>query len=202
MNKLFFLNKIDSDWTKLILEIWDWTRFRLRPFLFELFKPQIRKFFLQPQTNQQIILKFMKKSELQDFKINVKFKLSALWASVTFCYLYGDYFELYVPKKVEGLMNGDNMLDSPTKLFIAAFLLLIPALMVCLSIILRPVLNRVLNIFLGLFFTLFVALVGASSISEWRTFYVFYAVIEIILTSMIVWFAWCWERKNDKLGNE
>lgn len=70
------------------------------------------------------------KNDLQDFKIDVKFKLSALWASVTFCYLYGDYFELYVPKKVEGLANGDNMLDSPMKLFIAAFLLLIPALMV------------------------------------------------------------------------
>lgn len=136
----------------------------------------------------------MKKGDLQDFKINVKVKLAALWASVTFCYLYGDYFELYVPKKVEGLLNGDNMLDSPTKLFIAAFLLLIPSLMVCLSIILKPFPNRILNICLGVFYTLFVALVGVSSISDWRTFYVFYAVVEICLTSLIVWFAWRWER--------
>ena len=136
----------------------------------------------------------MKKDDLQDIKINVKVKLAALWASVTFCYLYGDYFELYVPKKVEGLLNGDNMLDSPTKLFIAAFLLLIPSLMVCLSIILKPFPNRILNICLGVFYTLFVALVGVSSISDWRTFYVFYAVVEICLTSLIVWFAWRWER--------
>lgn len=136
----------------------------------------------------------MKKGELQDVKINVKFKLSALWASVTFCYIYGDYFELYIPKKVEGLLNGDNILDNPTKLFIAAFLLLIPSLMICLSVILKPFINRILNIFFGLFFTLFVGLVGISSISEWRTFYVFYAGVEIILTLMIVWFAWCWER--------
>lgn len=136
----------------------------------------------------------MKKGDLQDFKINVKIKLAALWASVTFLYLYGDYFELYVPKKVEGLLNGDNMLDSPTKLFIAAFLLLIPSLMVCLSVFLKPFPNRILNIFLGVFYTLFVALVGVSSISVWRTFYVFYAVVEICLTSLIVWFAWRWER--------
>lgn len=134
------------------------------------------------------------KNDLQDFKINVKFKLAALWVSVTFCYLYGDYFELYVPKKVEGLLNGDNMLDTPNKLFMAAFLLLIPSLMVCLSVILKPTVTRVMNIFLGIFYTLFVALVGVSSLSAWRSFYVFYAVIEICLTSFIVWYAWRWER--------
>lgn len=135
----------------------------------------------------------MKTGDLLDEKVGVKFKLSALWASVTFCYLYGDYFELYIPKKAEGLVNGVNMLDSPTKLFMAAFLLLIPSLMVCLSIILKPKINRILNIFLGVFYTLFVALVGASSVSEWRAFYVFYAAVEICLTVMIVWFAWRWE---------
>lgn len=139
----------------------------------------------------------MKKGDLQDFKINVKFKLSALWASVTFCYIYGDYFELYIPKKVESLVSGGNNLDSPTKLFIAAFLLLIPSLMICLSILLKPFINRILNIFCGLFFTLFVALVGINSISVWRSFYVFYAVVEIVLTLLIVYFAWRWEKVED-----
>lgn len=136
----------------------------------------------------------MKKGDLQDFKINVKLKLAALWTSVTFCYIYGDYFELYVPKKVESLINGNSMLDNPNKLFIAAFLLLIPSLMICLSIVLKPFINRILNIFFGLFFTLFVGLVGISSISEWRAFYVFYAGVEVILTLSIVWYAWRWER--------
>ncbi len=134
------------------------------------------------------------KTELQDFKINIKLKLSALWASVTFCFIYGDYFELYIPKKVDSLLNGENMLDSPTKLFIAAFLLLIPSLMICLSVILKPTINRILNISSGIFFTLFVALVGISSLSVWRTFYVFYAAVEICLTLVIIWYAWNWER--------
>ena len=51
-------------------------------------------------------------NSFEDFKINVKIKLSFLWATVTLCYLYGDYFELYVPKKIAGLINGENILDS------------------------------------------------------------------------------------------
>jgi hypothetical protein len=39
------------------------------------------------------------KFDFEDIKVNIKIKLSALWTSVTLCYLYGDYFELYVPKK-------------------------------------------------------------------------------------------------------
>jgi hypothetical protein len=67
------------------------------------------------------------KHTLEDFKVNVRIKLSALWTSVMFCYIYGDYFELYVPKKVEGLLNGNNLLDSPIKLFGATIMLTIPA---------------------------------------------------------------------------
>ena len=33
-------------------------------------------------------------------------KLSALWASTMFCYIYCDYFELYVPGKLDGMLQG------------------------------------------------------------------------------------------------
>lgn len=139
-----------------------------------------------------------KATVLEDFKINVKIKLSALWASLTLCYLYGDYFELYVPKKVEGLVSGANMLDSPAKLFLAALLLAIPAVMVFLSIVLKPLLNKWLNIIFGIFFTLFVALVGVASISSWRAFYVFLALIEVLITSTISVYAWNWPKQEDQ----
>lgn len=38
-------------------------------------------------------------SGFEDVPVNIKIKLSALWTAVTLCYLYGDFFELYVPKK-------------------------------------------------------------------------------------------------------
>ncbi len=50
--------------------------------------------------------------QLEDYKVPLRLKLSALWTGVMFLYIYGDYFELYVPQKVEGLLNGQNMLDS------------------------------------------------------------------------------------------
>jgi Family of unknown function (DUF6326) len=135
-------------------------------------------------------------NDFEDVKVNIKLKLSALWTSVTLCYLYGDYFELYVPKKVEELISGDNMLDSPMNLFAASVLLAIPALMVCLSILLKPALNRWLNIVFGLFFTAIMVLIAFTSIAPWRAFYVFLAIVESIITSFIVWYAWRWPQTS------
>lgn len=133
-------------------------------------------------------------NNLKDFEVNVRIKLSALWTAVMFCYIYGDYFELYVPKKVDGLLTGQNMLDSPAKLFTATFILTVPALMIFLSLMLSPKLIKWLNIGVGIFFTLFTFLVGISSISEWRMFYVFLSMVESIITLIIAWQAWRWEK--------
>lgn len=139
----------------------------------------------------------MKENNLQDFRINIKIKLAALWTSVTFLYIYGDYFELYVPSKLSGIINGNNMLDNPVKLFLASLLLAVPSLMICLSILLKPAVNRWLNILFGLFFTAIMLLIAVTSISEWRTFYVFYAIIESMLTSIIVWTAFNWVKQTE-----
>jgi len=131
---------------------------------------------------------------LENPKINIRIKLSALWTSVTFCYLYGDYFELYVPGQVEGLTNGLNLLNSPVKLFASSVLLSIPAIMVFLSLILKPKVNRQLNIILGIIFTAIMVLLAFLSLEPWRAFYVFLAILESIITSLIVWYAWKWPK--------
>lgn len=132
--------------------------------------------------------------QLEDYKVNIRLKLSALWTGVMFCYIYGDYFELYVPKKVAGLLDGQNMLDTPMKLFTATFILTIPALMIFLSLMISPKLTKWLNIGIGIFFTIFTFLVGISSISEWRMFYVFLSLVESFITIAIVWQAWNWKK--------
>lgn len=134
------------------------------------------------------------KAQLEDYKVNIRIVLAALWIAVMFCYIYGDYFELYVPEKVEGLLNGNNMLDSPLKLFLATAILTLPALMIFLSLLLKPQITKWLNISLGLFFTLFTIAVGISSISEWRMFYVFLSFLESLLTAIIVIKAWTWAK--------
>ena len=135
-----------------------------------------------------------KKYQYEDFKINVKLVLSALWSSVMFLYIYGDYFELYVPGKVEGLLNGQNILRTPFKLLFATIILTLPSLMISLSLMMRPKWNRFVNISIGLFLTLFTLLVGVSSFTEWKTFYVMLSFLESIITSIIVWAAWHWPK--------
>jgi len=133
---------------------------------------------------------------LENPKTNIKIKLAALWASVTLCYLYGDYFELYTPDKVNSLITGENNLDSPIKLLIASIILAISSVMVAASVILKPKLNRILNIIFGALFTLMQISIGIYTTHEWYLFYVFLAFLESIITSLIVWYAWKWPKKT------
>ena len=133
---------------------------------------------------------------LENQKVNIKIKLATLWASVTFCYLYGDYFELYTPDKVNSLITGENNLDSPTKLLIASIILAISSMMVAASIILKPKINRILNIIFGTLFTLMMVFIGIISTNEWYLFYVFLAFLESIITALIVWYAWKWPKEK------
>lgn len=132
---------------------------------------------------------------LENPKVNIKIKLAALWTSVTLCYLYGDYFELYTPDKVNSLITGENNLDSPTKLLIASIILAISSVMVSASIILKPKLNRILNIIFGSLFTLMMLFIGINSMIEWYSFYVFLAFLESMITFLIVWYAWKWTKE-------
>ena len=48
------------------------------------------------------------------FQAPTPLKLSALWASLMFCYVYGDYLGLYVPGKLAEVPSqgeGANRLD-------------------------------------------------------------------------------------------
>ena len=140
------------------------------------------------------MMKAANKKNLQDFEINIKFKLAALWTAVTFCYLYGDYFELYTPGKVDSLLSGENVLDSPSSLLIASAILVIPPIMILVSLMARPTLSKVLNIIFGTLFTLMMALIAIGSLTPWYSFYVLLAIVEAILTFMIVWKAIKWPR--------
>jgi len=133
---------------------------------------------------------------LENPKVNIKIKLAALWASATFCYLYGDYFELYTPDKVNSLIKGDNNLDSPAILLLASIILAIPSVMVAASIFLKPKINRILNILFGTLFTLMMVFIGIISTNEWYLFYVFLAFLESIITALIVWHAWKWPEER------
>lgn len=135
----------------------------------------------------------MDTNALDDIKLHVKLKLSALWSAVMFCYIYGDYFGLYVPGKLEGMIAGNGPIGpvSQGTLVATAILLAVPGLMVFLSLVLRPALNRWVNIVLASFYIVIMLITMPGA---WR-FYMLFGVIEIALQILIVWYAWKWPNR-------
>ena len=43
-----------------------------------------------------------------DAPVPVRLKLAALWTSAMFCYLYADYFGLFIPGTLEGMYGFDK----------------------------------------------------------------------------------------------
>lgn len=135
-------------------------------------------------------------NKLEDFKINIKLKLAALWVAVMFCYVYGDFFTLFIPGRIQNLMDGNSGVGATTPLSLLSFAILmtIPSLMIYFSLVFKPQLNRWLNIIIGALFTLIMALIITKSMSEWKLFYIYFAVVEIILTASIVVLALKWPK--------
>ena len=133
------------------------------------------------------------KPGLVDTKVDTKIKLAALWTATTLCYIYGDYFELYTPGKLAGMLDGKmGPLGPATQgvLLGTSLMMVVPCTMVCLSILLKPVLNRWANILFG---TLFTAIMLLAIQGSW-TFYKMFGIVEMLLTATIVGVAWKWPR--------
>jgi hypothetical protein len=130
---------------------------------------------------------------LEDIPVPVKIKMSALWASVMFCYIYADYFGLYIPGKLQRMLDGLGPFGATTQgtMLICSLVLAIPSVMIFLSVVLKPSLNRWLNIICGVLYTVIIL------ITMWVwAFYIFYGIIEIALTGLVVWYAWTWPRQR------
>lgn len=95
-------------------------------------------------------------------------------------------------------MNGITGVGytTPIKLLLFAILMSIPSLMVFLSLILEPIVSRWANMIVGAFFTAIMTLVVATSIDQWMLFYTYLGIVEIIITSLIVFYAWRWPKNQ------
>ena len=129
----------------------------------------------------------------EDITVPVRFKLFALWVSVLFFYVYGDYFELYQPGKLQQMLAGKMPLGAISQgvLLGMSAVMVIPSLMPFLSLILPAGVNRWANIVFGTLYTVTMILAIRGG---WH-FYVFFGVIEIILTLLIVFYAWTWPKQ-------
>jgi len=135
-------------------------------------------------------------SVLEDFQINVKLKLSALWVAVMFCYVYGDYIQVYVPGILAKAMEVEANAAKQVEFTVVAVLMAIPSLMIFFSLILKPKINRWLNIGLATFFIILNIMVN---LSETWVFYLLLTAIETMINIAIVWYAWKWPQTSESL---
>ena len=136
---------------------------------------------------------------LQDVRINVKIKLSALWASLMFLYIYADYFEMKAPGVIEKMTNLETPMGpvTPNLLVIFSVILIIPSLMIFLSIFLKASFNKWLNVIVAGLWSLMSILLLTSLIgNEWHTFYVLYQAVELVVFGLIIRTALTWPKDN------
>ena len=132
-------------------------------------------------------------ASLEDVKVPVRLKISALWVSTMLCYIYGDIFWLYEPGKLQQMLEGKMApLGKVTQVVLlgTSAMMAVPALMVFLSLVLKPNVSRWSNVVVGVLYT---AIIIATMPGAW-VFYLFLGSIEVVLTSLIVWYAWKWPR--------
>jgi hypothetical protein len=134
---------------------------------------------------------------LEDPKINIKVKLAGLWASVMFIFIYVDYFGLYIPGFIEKIIAGEvghtGIEITQVFLLLVIILMIIPSLMIFLSLALKAKANRWTNIIVGI---LKIVVVVGGMIGETWAFYIFASIVELVLLSLIVWYAWKWPEQE------
>ena len=140
----------------------------------------------------------METRTLDNARVHVKAKLSALWASAMFCYAYGDLIGFYVPGGLQKMIDG-TLLPFPITPYVLlgfALVMSIPAVMVAATLLLGPDVSRWLNVIAGLAET---ALMAYTMIDAWKFgfyFYIYLGVVEVVLTLLIVWCALTWPREQ------
>ena len=130
---------------------------------------------------------------LEEFKVNVRLKLAALWVSFMFLYIYVDYFHLFMPGCLEDLLAGKvfTFEVSQTFLFIVLAAVAIPVLMIFLSLALPAKINRCTNIIVAI---IHIPYMLFNLAGEAWVHMVFAAALEVILLGLIVRYAWKWPR--------
>lgn len=136
-------------------------------------------------------------SELHDVHVPTRYKLAALWASVMSCFIYADYFELYVPGKLNSMLAGRMEplgLVTQGVLACTSILLAVPSLMIALSVLLPARACRWLNLVVAIAYAAveFVVVSGGG----WA-FYVGFGLLEAGLLLFAAWTAWRWPKEGE-----
>lgn len=132
--------------------------------------------------------------------MDIRAKLSALWAARMLSGLQGDSTRLHDPVAMKEIMAGTSAVRVTNELLLAmSVVFAVPILMSFLSLTLKDKANRWANRVIGLFFALFDlvflgwVLLGGGPFG-YETLWSF---VYLTFTGLVVWYAWRWSEKHD-----
>ncbi len=121
--------------------------------------------------------------------MDMKAKLSISWIFVLLNVIFRDIHELFRPgllaEMMIGTVNGVQMTEGI--LLVAGIVLEIPIAMVLLSRVLPYRINRWANLIAGVIAIPLVIGIGPKDLDD-----MFFATIEVVSLTLLIWFAWKW----------
>ena len=132
---------------------------------------------------------------LEDVKVNVKWKIAALWVTVNMLFLYVDVYSYFRPGIIEDAIAGKVWEFQISQGWLLGVIILMTSasLMVCLSLLLKAKANRWTNIIVANFH---IIVVIAGAVGDTWAYYIFASIVEVMLLSLIVWYAWKWPKQE------
>jgi uncharacterized protein DUF6326 len=130
-------------------------------------------------------------STLENTRIDVRLRISALWIAMLFLFAYGDIFGMFQPGRIDEIRSGTiaSLHISQAFLLAVSVYIAIASVMVFLTLTLPPRANRWTNIVLAI---LHIVSIVASVIGEDWVYFWFLSLVECALLLLVVWNAWRW----------
>jgi Family of unknown function (DUF6326) len=131
---------------------------------------------------------------LEDVRVGVRPKISALWIAMLVLFAYGDIFGFFKPGQIEEVMSGEISGIEITQgfLFAISVYIAIASVMIFLTLVLPPKVCRWTNVVLAI---LYIVSIVAATIGE-DAYYLFLSALEIAMLLLIVAYAWTWPRQH------
>ena len=135
----------------------------------------------------------------QDYWINPRIKIAALWASMLFIYAYVDLFSLYRADVRADIEAGDIFAFTIGQGFLlgVTIYVVIPSLMVFLSLVLSASVTRMANIVVAV---LYAVTIAGGTIGESNYYYILGSLIEAALLAGVIYYAWTWPKTTDAVA--
>ena len=132
-------------------------------------------------------------TDYQDYRINPRIKIAALWASMMFIFAYVDLFSMFRADIRADIAAGKMFTFTIGQSFLlgVTIYILVPSLMVFLSLVLPVKVTRLANLVLAVFYAVTAA---GSAISDSNYYYILGSVTEAALMLGVVYYGWTWPK--------